>query len=147
MIYIYIYTYVYCKHFFQPIWSKVGVRMIHRNKILSHFFRECFWILPENADIACYASWMSVKKKLICQKYLILNLTSMYSNIYPLRLLFLASNKYLVVYFPLCNQPPVDSLHGQWLFNNFLWSMHLCHVRFHRLFECKKIGNNYDLSI
>lgn len=59
----YIYICVYCKHFFQPIWSKVGVRIIHRNKILSHFFRECFWILPENADIACYASWMSVKKK------------------------------------------------------------------------------------
>lgn len=36
------------KHFFQPILSKVGVRIIHRNKILSHFFRECFWILLEN---------------------------------------------------------------------------------------------------
>lgn len=71
--YIFIYIYVYCKHFFQPIWSKVGVRIIHRNKILSHFLESVFgYCRRMTADIACYASWMNVKKNLFVKNTLFL---------------------------------------------------------------------------
>lgn len=78
--YIFIYIHMCTVNtFFSQFDQKLGCVLYIETKFYPIFLESVFgYCRRMTADIACYASWMSVKKKLICQKYLILNLTSMY---------------------------------------------------------------------
>lgn len=131
----------YAPFFSQNLINSVGCVSYVIKIFYPIFFRACFWIHYEQVcRYMYYVLYMSCMG--IDFTYSIKNtdscLITMYLNIYPS---FLASKEFLSVYLPQCtsNQPPVESLHGQCLFNNFAVQKHLSHVRLPSLIVCRKI--------